>query len=114
MVLRPARREGRQVTATEVECRLNAKGLTAALVDGAEHVSVPGYQPVPIHHWKVTDDDSLVCAVTFGSYRGPVSYDRYVILDGDTIKLSIPEDSRVSLPAGVTWEWTFELASEAA
>jgi len=75
---------------------------------------VPGYQPIPIRSSKVTDDDTLICAVTFGPYRGPVDYDCYVILDGDIVKLGIPEDSRGSLPAGFTWSWTFELAADAA
>ena len=54
-----------------------------------------------------------MCVVTFGPYRGPVDYDRYVILDGDAVKLSIPEDCCISLPPGMAWNWTFELTADA-
>jgi len=101
------------VTATELECELNAKGLTAVLLHDGKEIAPPGYRPVPMRNWKLTDT-GLVCAVRFGPYRAPFTFDSYAILDGDTAKLVIPEDGHARFPAGFLWDWTFELTTEHA
>ena len=96
---------------TELECALNAQGLPAVLLHDGQEITPAGYGPVPIRNWKFSDT-GLVCAVRFGPYDAPFTFDSYAIVDGDTAKLVIPEDGPVRLPPRTTWDWTFELSSE--
>ena len=76
------------MTQAELVRTLNARGLTACLFDGDQEVVVPGYKPVTIRNWTITDTPSLAFVVQFGPYYVPIEYDRYAILDGETPKAS--------------------------
>ena len=100
------------MTMTDLECDLNARGLTAALLHNGAEITTPGYRRVPIRNWKVTDT-ALVCVVRFGPYDAPFTFDSYAIVRDDTVKLVIPESEPATFPTRWSWEWTFELEPHA-
>ena len=92
---------------------LDDTSLTVALFHDDQEVAARGYERVPFRNWHV-HDHTAVGVVRFGPYDEPYSFDRYVVADGDKAVQVVPEDSLVSLPSRMEWDWRLELDLGAA
>jgi len=87
---------------------LDDTSLTVALFDDDREASPRGYERVPFRNWHVRDR-TAVGVVRFGPYDEPYSFDRYVVVDGEQAVQVVPEDSLVSLPCRMEWDWRLQL-----
>jgi hypothetical protein len=102
--MRPDRIVGKVIARTP----LGTDPLTAALFYGDQEVVAGGYRPAPIRKWHV-HDPTAHAVIRFGPQDEPHPFDRYVIIDGDQAIKTVPEESCVSLPRRMEWDWRLEL-----